>query len=132
MDDFENPYAAPRTIGGKDASSVVRPVRRPGLSRALTVLLVMNVLALIASVFTIIYIDALLPNGLDGGAVPLASVLLIWAVATWMIIAWPIVSLAAAIYTALYDRGTRFWLFKSIVGVLMFLGWLFLCLLGVA
>jgi len=128
MTDNENPYASPGRVEEFDElPEGPKAPPDPGISRTLTVGLVVNVLS--------VPLSELLPDlrqNLDrGNHEVLADVVrfLTGANLLWAAMAWPVVSLTALIYTATRDRHTRWWLPKSIAAAILLLVWLLVVLL---
>lgn len=133
MEESQNPYAAPLTVGRMESESSVRSVRRhPWFSRTLTVLLALNAISLISIFVLEAILDAVfLP--VRGAEPPLALILLFGLTSLWMAFAWPIVSLAALVYSVTVDRGMPRSLLKAVIAFFMFGAWmLFLTLILLA
>lgn len=131
MTDEENPYAPPRTSTA-NVSFVVAArhnVPDPGVSRFLTYCLAVNVISWPLVAFFSEVRGLLKARGLL--VLADTSSFLVGLSVVWMLVGWPLSSVAALIYTATKDRGTQWWLPKSIAAALLLVLWLLACgLLG--
>jgi hypothetical protein len=125
MSDEHNPYAAPRAIVDNRPPKSRLPAR-PWLTRLLTIGLMLNGLSFpLAIGITEVYDRSrargfrFLTDLVENGAS---------AFAVWVLIAWPIVSLFATIYTPLVDRHTKSWQEKTTIAAAMFLLWIPACM----
>ncbi len=121
MSDELNPYASPRTPAEARAAVVRMPVR-PRLTRLLTVGLIVNILSIPVAI-GMEEVSGRLRNGgfpFLGNAVEYAA----HAVSFWVLVAWPIVSLVAAIYTPVVDMDTKWWRTKTSIAAVMLLLWI--------
>ncbi len=127
--DNSNPYASPLTSGTKRMLLPLgeRLWPNPGVSRALSIGLLLNVLSVVC-LFVLAFLSILISGPNQGQSAPTFFVVIIVGVGLWMLFIWPVTSLAALVYTATVDRGTRGWLLKTIVATFMFLIWL--CVIG--
>lgn len=125
MSNEPNPYASPATAPER----VERTLRTPSWpwgTRLCSIGLVLNLLCIPCFALCEGVSDALRRAGTVPHIVALLEAVCS-ACGIWVIIAWPVVSLLAALYSAFPDRYTRFWSVKTTIASLMFALWMWGC-----
>jgi len=132
MMDSENPYASPLSLGAAPTSPVRdRSVpKHPWFSRLLLIGLLLNVVLAAAMIALTMY-AGWVGTRQPGQDPPMSLILALGFTMMGVAAYWPISSLAMLVYSITVDRGTPWWLLKSIVSGTMLLLWLSCCLAGV-
>ncbi len=131
MDDQSNPYASPLAPGAPVAVSYdgAKQPQHPWFSRALIFGLLLNAV-LMGVMFALMLYAGWMASRQPNAEPPMSLVMMVGFTILGAAAYWPISSLAMLVYSITVDRGTRWWLLKSIVSGTMLLLWLSFCLLG--
>ncbi len=125
MDEMENPYAAPTSVESNSVRRAPAPDwRYPHVTLAMSVFLWANIASIVF--YLLLWFGAAVDPEKD--ELTVFHWLLIYLWLPWMIVGWPIASLAPLIYCATVDFGMPRAALKAITALLMFGAWVAVCL----